>query len=203
MGAAEYTLPVFDSIQGRVAAREPARVVIEAGGLGYLVQVPLSTFDTLPEVGREARLLLHLTVREDEWRLFGFASARERETFRDLLRVSSVGPALALTLLSGLGPEALIQAVGEGDPAVLTRVKGVGKKTAERVLLDLKDRWAAGGPGGVGGAVAAPKGPAGDALRALESLGLERAEAERRLAALGPQAQGLPVAELVRRALRG
>lgn len=203
MGAAEYTLPVFDSIQGRVAAREPARVVIEAGGLGYLVQVPLSTFDTLPEVGREARLLLHLTVREDEWRLFGFASARERECFRDLLRVSGVGPALALTLLSGLGPEALVLAVCEGEAGVLTRVKGVGKKTAERVLLDLKDRWAAAGPGGAGGVAPPPKGPAGDALRALESLGLERAEAERRLAALGPQARGLSVAELVRRALRG
>jgi len=203
VGAAEYTPPVFDSIQGRVASREPARVVIEAGGLGYLVQVPLSTFDTLPEVGREARLLLHLTVREDEWRLFGFASARERDTFRDLLRVSGVGPALALTLLSGLGPEALVLAVCEGEAAVLTRVKGVGKKTAERVLLDLKDRWTAAGPGGSGGVAPPPKGPVGDALRALESLGLERIEAERRLAALGPQAQALPVAELVRRALRG
>jgi len=192
---------VFDSIQGRVAAREPARVVIEAGGLGYLVHVPLSTYDALPEVGREARLLLHLTVREDEWRLFGFWSARERESFRDLLRVSGVGPALALTLLSGLGPEALHAAVAEGDLRALTRVKGVGKKTAERVLLDLRERWSA--AGGAGGTAPAPIGPAGDALRALESLGLERHEAEKRLAALGPEATQLPVAELVRRALRG
>jgi Holliday junction DNA helicase RuvA len=190
---------VYDSIHGRVLAREPARVVIEAGGLGYLVQVPLGTYDALPTVGAEARLLLHLVVREDEWRLFGFASARERETFRDLLRVSGVGPAAALTLLSGLGVEALVEAVRGGDARALTRVKGVGKKTAERVLLELKEAWdaptqqaAAAGGGGAGD----------DALRALEALGLERAEAERRLKQLGEAARAWPVSEQVRRALR-
>lgn len=196
---------MYDSIQGRVLAREPARVVIEAGGLGYLLHVPLTTFDALPAVGAEARLLLHLVVREDEWRLYAFASARERETFRDLLRVSGVGPAVALTLLSGLGAEALLESVRGGDARALTRVKGVGKKTAERVLLDLKERWAAGAattPGGGGGVGAAPAGVGGDALRALEALGLERAEAERRLETLGPEAKTLPLAELVRRALR-
>lgn len=191
---------MFDSIHGRVLVRDPARVVVEAAGLGYLLHVPLSTFDALPAVGAEARLLLHLVVREDEWRLYGFATAREREAFRDLLRVGGVGPALALVLLSGLGHEALVEAVRTGDVRALVRVKGVGKKTAERVVLDLKERWAA----GAGEApAAAPQGVAGDALRALVALGLEPAEAGRRLEALGAAARGMAVAELVRRALRG
>src|SRR5687767_10623025 len=130
---------VYDSIQGRLTAREPARVVVEAGGLGYLLHVPLSTWEALPPVGEEVRLLLHLAVREDEWRLYGFATPGEREAFRGLLRVSGVGPAVSLGLLSGLGAEALVRAVGQGDARALTRVKGVGKKTAERIVLDLRE----------------------------------------------------------------
>lgn len=191
---------MFDSIHGRVLVREPARVVLEAAGLGYLLHVPLGTFDALPAVGSEARLLLHLVVREDEWRLYGFATGREREAFRDLLRVSGVGPALALVLLSGLGHEALVDAVRSGDVRALVRVKGVGKKTAERVVVELKERWAAGAGEPV---LPAPQGVAGDALRALVALGLEPAEAARRLEALGEVARNVPVADLVRRALRG
>ncbi|MFM8387245.1 MAG: Holliday junction branch migration protein RuvA [Planctomycetia bacterium] len=191
---------MFDSIHGRVLVREPARVVLEAAGLGYLLHVPLGTFDALPAVGGEARLLLHLVVREDEWRLYGFATGREREAFRDLLRVSGVGPALALVLLSGLGHEALVDAVRSGDVRALVRVKGVGKKTAERVVVELKERWAAGAGEPV---LPAPQGVAGDALRALVALGLEPAEAARRLEALGEVARNVPVADLVRRALRG
>lgn len=195
---------MFDSIQGRVALREPSRVVIEAGGLGYLVLVPLATYDAVPAPGRETRLLLHLVVREDEWRLFGFATAREREAFRDLLSVSGVGPASALALLSGLGADALRQAVGEGDARPLTRVKGVGKKTAERVVLDLKERWAASvAAGGARSPTPPVAGPAADAVRALEALGLERTEAEQRVARLvGPGSPDLPLAEIVRRALK-
>lgn len=191
---------MFDSIHGRVLVREPARVVLEAAGLGYLLHVPLGTFDALPAAGGEARLLLHLVVREDEWRLYGFATGREREAFRDLLRVSGVGPALALVLLSGLGHEALVDAVRSGDVRALVRVKGVGKKTAERVVVELKERWAAGAGDPV---LPAPQGVAGDALRALVALGLEPAEAARRLEALGEVARNVPVADLVRRALRG
>lgn len=202
---AEYTPRVFDSIQGRVALREPSRVVIEAGGLGYLVQVPLGTYDAVPSVGHEARLWLHLVVREDEWRLFGFATAREREAFRGLLSVGGVGPAVALALLSGLGAESLTQAVADGDVRALTRVKGVGKKTAERVVLDLREAWSAivAGAGARAGGVPAA-GPAGDAVRALEALGLERGEAGARVARLlGLGGGDLPLAEVVRRALKG
>ncbi len=202
---------MYDSIQGRLSVREPARVVVEAAGLGYLLEVPLSTFDALPAPGADVRLLLHLVVREDVWRLFGFGSGRERDVFRDLLRVSGVGPVVALALLSGLGPEPLVRAVAEGDARALTRVKGVGKKTAERIVLDLKDRW--GGEafrrGAAAGGLARPgAGPQAEAVRALEALGLERGEAEERVARLlaDPGAAGSTppsVAELVRRALRG
>jgi Holliday junction DNA helicase RuvA len=194
---------VFESIQGRLSAKEPARVVVEAGGLGYLVSVPLSTYDALPAVGHDVRLLLHPVVREDEWRLYGFSTPREREVFRDLLRVSGVGPALSLSLLSGLGPEALVKAVREGDVRSLTNVRGVGRKTAERLVVDLKERWPAGAAGAAAAARSA-EGPGADAVRALEALGLERAEAEQRVAKTLPAAGPLPgVGEIVRRALRG
>jgi Holliday junction DNA helicase RuvA len=193
---------VLDTIHGRIAAREPGRVVIEAAGLGYLVQVPLSTFDVLPPLEREVRLLLHLVVREDEWRLFGFAAAREREVFRDLLRVSGVGPALSLALLSGLGPDALVKAVTEGDVRTLTQVRGVGKKTAERLAVELRERWreAGAGPGSAGRP--ALTGVPADAVRALEALGLERAVAARRVQAALAAGPAPAVGDLVRRALR-
>jgi Holliday junction DNA helicase RuvA len=195
---------VFESIQGRLSAKEPARIVVEAGGLGYLLQVPLSTYDALPAVGREVRLLLHPVVREDEWRLYGFGTPRERDVFRDLLRVSGVGPALSLSLLSGLGPEALVKAVGEGDVRSLTNVRGVGRKTAERLVVDLKERWPAGSVGGAAAAGRAVEGPGADAVRALEALGLERGEAEQRVARTLPaDGAALGVGEIVRRALRG
>jgi Holliday junction DNA helicase RuvA len=191
---------VFESIQGRLSAKEPARIVVEAGGLGYLLQVPLSTYDALPTVGRDVRLLLHPVVREDEWRLYGFGTPRERDVFRDLLRVSGVGPALSLALLSGLGAETLVKAVGDGDVRSLTNVKGVGRKTAERLVVDLKERWSA----GAGAVARAPEGPGADAVKALEALGLERAEAERRVAKILPSDGPSPaLSEVVRRALRG
>jgi Holliday junction DNA helicase RuvA len=193
---------VLDTIHGRIAVREPGRVVVEAAGLGYLVQVPLSTFDVLPPLGQDVRLLLHLVVREDDWRLYGFMAAREREVFRDLLRVSGVGPALSLALLSGLGPDALVRSVSEGDVKTLTQVRGVGRKTAERLTVELRERWRAAAPGQASGGPALG-GAGADAVRALEALGLERAEAERRVAAvLGAGNAKLEVGDLVRRALR-
>lgn len=196
---------MFDSIHGRLSVREPARVVVEAAGLGYQLDVPLSTFDVLPPPGGDVRLLLHLVVREDAWRLFGFATAAERGAFRDLLKVSGVGPVAALALLSGMGPEALQRAVREGDVKALTRVKGVGKKTAERVVLDLREPWGAVATGTVEGAAATlPPGPGGDAVRALTALGLEPAEAAERVERILQQAGApLQVSDVVRRALRG
>ena len=195
---------MFESIQGRLAERQPMRAVVEAGGIGYLVHVPLSTSEALPAVGKEARLLLHPVVREDEWRLFGFATSEEREVFRSLLKVGGVGPAAAMSLLSGLGAAEGVRAVSTGDARALTRVKGVGRKTADRVVVELRDAWKEGGPSGRAAPSGAPLGPAEDAVRALEALGMDSSEARRRVLGhverLGTK---VPIPDLVRAALRG
>jgi Holliday junction DNA helicase RuvA len=145
-------------------------------------------------------LLLHLVVSEDAWRLFGFATDAERSLFRTCLKVSGVGPATALALLSGMGARDLQAAVASGDVKALTRVKGIGKKTAERLVVELRDALAV--PGGVasGGAIAGG-GPVADAHAALVALGLDPSEAAERLRRI-PDAATLDVPALVRRALR-
>jgi Holliday junction DNA helicase RuvA len=184
---------VLDSIRGRLVSKEPSGCVVEAGGIGYAVSVPLGTYERLPAAGDEAALRLHLVVREDAWRLFGFATEEERVLFRACLGVTGVGPATALALLSGLGPRDLRAAVAAGDVSALGRVKGVGKKTAERLVVELRDAM-----GPAAGAVAGGEAP--EALAALMALGLDRGEAAARLAKV-PGA-GIPLAERVRRALR-
>jgi Holliday junction DNA helicase RuvA len=193
---------VYESIHGRLVHRDPASAVIEAGGIGYRVHVPLSTYEALPAVGEQATLLLHLTVREDEWRLYGFAAAEERAVFQALLRVSGVGPVMALGLISGFRPAELRAAVGGADVKALTRVKGVGRKTAERIVVELRDVWKDGEDGG--SPFQAPAGPLADAVRALESLGLDAGEARRRVERHAAEAGGeIDTGDLVRRALRG
>ena len=193
-------------LHGRLVRKEPACVVVRAGGLGYRVSVPLSTYEALPRVGEDVELLLHLAVREDEWRLFGFQREDEREAFLALLRVAGVGPVLAQGVLSGLGPAELARAVREGDVRALTRVKGVGRKTAERIAVELKDLWGSGGPGDRPGASRPTSGPLEEAVRALEALGHAPEEARRRVqAAAAHLAEGEATPEaaaLVRRALR-
>ncbi len=193
---------MLERIRGRILAREPAAAVVEAGGLGYRVLMPLATAEALPAPGGEATLLLHLVVREDEWRLYGFVREDDRAVFRRLLRIPGIGPGLALGLLSGLSAAELRAAVIHGDLKTLSRVKGVGRKTAERVVLELREEWCLGADGGAPAAPAGPAGPAGDAARALESLGLDPLEARRRVERL--LAEGAPAdpGELVRRALR-
>jgi Holliday junction DNA helicase RuvA len=198
-----YTPPVLESIQGRLASKEPGRVVVEAGGLGYLVHVPVSDHDALPSAGHDVRLLLHLEVREDLWRLFGFARAEDREAFRRLLTVKGVGPTTAMTILSGIGVADLVAAVAAEDVRTLTRVKGIGRKTADLIVAELKDdakRGRLGAPSARGAAAAVGD----DAVRALVALGMDAGEARQRLdrsAAALPAGAG--VAERVRAALRG
>ena len=115
------------------------RAVVDANGIGYEIRIPLSTYEAMPRPESEVELLVHPWVRENDWRLFGFGTSGEREVFRALLRVSGVGPTLALGLLSGLTPAEFRVAVTQADVAALTRVKGIGKKTAERILVELKD----------------------------------------------------------------
>ena len=175
--------------------------MVDCGGLAYRVHIPLSTYEGLPRAGERVALLLHLAVREDEWRLFGFGSAAERDGFRALVRVNGVGPVLALSVLSGFAPADLSAAVSQGDISALTRVKGVGRKTAERIVVELRDVWADRVPGSA--PAAADEAPAGEAVRALEALGQDAAEArkkvEKAMKKLGSDAD---VSALVRAALR-
>jgi Holliday junction DNA helicase RuvA len=194
---------VYEAIRGTLLRREPACAVVEAAGLAYRIHVPLSTSEGLPPPGEEVTLRLHLNVRPDEWRLYGFARAEEREVFRALLRVGGVGPVMALGLLSGFRPEEFRTAVASGDVRGLTRVKGVGRKTAERIVVELRDVMQAQGEAGGDGAGALAPGPVADAVRALESLGLDPADARARVARHAGKAPDAGASELIRRSLRG
>jgi len=201
---------MYEAIRGTLLEREPASAVVEAAGLAYRIHVPLSTYEALPETGAEVTLRLHLAVREDEWRLYGFASEEERAVFRALLRVGGVGPVVALGLLSGFRPQEFRATVAGGDVRALTRAKGVGKKTAERIVVELRDLFqsegfaggsAAGVTGVVGGAAV---GPVEDAIRALQSLGLDAAEAQRRVALHAAEdGAASSASDLIRKSLRG
>lgn len=190
---------MYHHLCGRLTLRTPAEVVIEAGGVGYRLRVPLSTFERLPPEGSEAGLLTHLVVREDAHELFGFATAAERTLFRRLIKVSGVGPNVALTLLSGAGVGLLVEAVRAGDGARLRGVRGVGPKIAERVVLEMRgaveDLAAASGPAG-------RAGPSADATAALVALGYApKAAAEAVERAIGKLGRGAAVEEIVRAAL--
>lgn len=131
-------------LQGTVVEVLPTQVVIDVGGIGYEVLIPLSSYDKLPAPGREVRMLTHLTVREDAHILYGFMSTSERELFRLLVNtVSGVGPKSALNILSGMNPVAFRGAVVNGDVKALSQISGVGKKTAERIVVELKDKFGA------------------------------------------------------------
>ncbi len=183
-------------LRGTLLAKQPPQVLVEAGGVGYEVDVPMSTLYTLPVLGAEVTLLTHMVVREDAQLLYGFGTERERATFRELLKISGVGPKVALAVLSGLSTDDLARAVAMQDTALLTRVPGIGKKTAERLLLELKGRLADALPG-AGGAVAA--GAGADVMAALVALGYNEREAAAAVKALP---EGVSVEEGIRAALK-
>lgn len=180
-------------LEGEIAERAGGRVVISVNGVGYDVQVPASTFSALPAVGRTARIHTRMVVRDDAMTLFGFGSGDERELFDLLVTVSGVGPKVALSFLSVLTPDAFRRAVSSGDVAALTVVPGVGKKVAQRVVLDLKDR--------LGGDVVIVDGPLADVREALLALGLSPQEASEAMAGL-PSNGGRPTEDLLRDALQ-
>ena len=183
-------------LAGRLVEKHPPSIVVDVHGVGYELDVPMSTFYHLPATGQEVTLLTHLVVREDAQLLFGFGSEGERQLFRQLLRISGIGARTALSLLSGMSVAEVQAAVAQQDSARLTRIPGIGKKTAERLLLELKDKL---GPvaGAPAQAVASP--PGDDALNALVALGYSDKEARAALARLGPE---LPVQDAIRQALR-
>jgi len=191
---------MIGSLRGRIASKTPPQVTVDVGGLGYELEAPMSTFFHLPAVGEEVRLLTHLVVREDAHVLYGFATEDERRLFRSLIKVSGVGPRIALALLSGISVSAFAQCVLNEDISALTRVPGVGRKTAERLIVEMRDRLAA--PEATPGApVAAPARAEGEAYGALVALGYRPAEAARLLKAVGPGTHSTE--ELIRRALQG
>lgn len=169
-------------LRGTILEKHPNELIIEAAGVGYDVQIPISTYTTLPDTGAAVALRIHTHVREDALILFGFATALEQTVFERLISVSGIGPKLALTVLSGLPTADLITAIRTGDLARLVRIPGVGKKTAERIVLELKDKLLA---VEVAGKVIMPEQAdptfsplEADVLSALQNLGCSRAAAE-------------------------
>ncbi len=193
-------------LRGLLAWKQPPALMIDAHGVGYELEASLTTFQTLPEVGAEITLHTHLVVREDAHTLYGFAHLAERALFRELIRVSGVGPRLALLILSGMSVELFGRCVRDGDAASLTRLPGIGKKTAERLIIELRDRI--GGLGGDSAAVGLTSGliitpearPADDAVSALVSLGYKLPEASRMVQSL--ETDGLSSEAIIRLALQ-
>ena len=164
--------------------KHPNQAVVDVGGVGYELTIPVSTFTTLPDVGGEARLRVHTHVREDALTLFGFASKEEKALFERLISVSGIGPKLAVTVLSGLAAAELVNAIRSGDVQQLVRIPGIGKKTAERIVLELREKMDI-ATGAVGAAVAAGGKPKPgftsdeeDVISALLNIGSNRAAAE-------------------------
>jgi Holliday junction DNA helicase RuvA len=187
---------VIGRLTGRLVEKSPPTVVVEAGGVGYEVDVPMSTFYGLPANGQEVKLFTHLAIREDAHLLFGFATEAERRVFRQLLKITGIGARTALSLLSGMSVDELYAAVSQQDGARLTRVPGIGKKTAERLLLELKDKLALAPGMAVSGT---PAASGSDALNALVALGYSDKEARAALAKLEP---GIALQDAIRQALR-
>lgn len=163
-------------LDGQLVEKGPTHAVIDVGGVGYEVLIPTSTFAALPETDHRTRLFTHLHTREDAMILFGFSSRDERTVFRVLIGVSGVGPRLALAALSAMRPDELRSTVVAGDVQLLTRIPGVGRKTAERMIVELRDRLE---PVQLDRGVSTDVSSRGDAVSALEALGLSRTAAER------------------------
>jgi Holliday junction DNA helicase RuvA len=173
-------------LNGVLLEKTPPLVLIDVNGVGYECEVPMSTFYNLPAIGDKVVLLTQFIVREDAQLLYGFGSERERATFRQLLKVNGVGAKSALSILSGLSVDDLVQAVALQDTALLTRVPGVGKKTAERLLLELRDKFSIEGVSASQGAAA--KSAGADVLNALLALGYNEREALAAVKQLPPDA---------------
>ena len=178
-------------LTGKLAGKHPPQVLVDCNGVAYELDVPMSTFYNLPAVGDAVTLHTHLVVREDIQALYGFGTLEERAAFRQLLKISGIGARTALSLLSGLSVTELAQAVALQEAARLTKIPGIGRKTAERLLLELKGKLADAKPTSAGGA--------SDVLNALLGLGYSEKEAA---AALKGLPTGLPVAEGIRAALK-
>lgn len=193
-------------LHGVLIAKQPPQLLIDVQGVGYEVEAPMSTFYQLPATGATITLHTHMVVREDAHLLFGFATERERRLFRTLIKVNGVGPKLALTILSGISADDLVRCLQENDSAALVRLPGVGKKTAERLIVEMRDRLDDLQSDGVlPVAMAATQAPTTrdeerDALSALVALGYKPQEASRLIS--GVESAGLSSEEIIRGALK-
>ena len=190
-------------VRGTLAFKEPPSLVIDVGGVGYEIEAPMSTIFRLPNIGTEVQLHTHLVVREDQQTLFGFSTDEERRLFRGLIKVSGVGAKLALTILSGISVEGFMQCVRTEDKATLVKLPGIGRKTAERLILDMRDRVDAVGVDGAVGAAAVLGQPAsarGDAFNALVSLGYKPGDAQKMLDSV--ETEGVKTEDILRSVLR-
>lgn len=192
-------------LRGTLLEKHPNQAIIEAQGVGYDVAIPVSTFAALPAAGEEVRLRIHTVVREDAIQLYGFLTPEEKSLFEKLITVSGVGPRLALTVLSGIPAGDLFQVIRSADVQKLTRVPGIGKKTAERIVLELRDkiedgaRRAAAGAAGVAAVILSPE--ESDVVSALINLGAQRVAAEAAARRASQELAGAGFEALFRRAL--
>ncbi len=195
-------------LRGLLAEKQPPQLLVDVSGVGYEVEAPMSTFYQLPPLGKEVVLYTHLVVRDDAHLLFGFATETERRLFRTLIKVNGVGAKLALTILSGITADEFARCIQDDDTASLVRLPGVGKKTAERLIVEMRDRlsdWQLSGNISIeapAGAVPAPAGGGDvkDAIAALVSLGYKPQEASRLISRL--ETDGLDSEAIIRAALK-
>lgn len=190
-------------LRGQLTVKQPPGLMIEVGGVGYELEAPMSTFYSLPAVGETVTVFTHLLVREDSQTLYGFMRESDRALFRLLLKVNGVGARMALAILSGMEAGIFARCVREGDTAALIRLPGVGRKTAERLIIEMRDRL--GASAGVSdetlpGAVMKTASPEEDAVRALIALGYKPQEASRMVS--GIDATGKSSEEIIRQALQ-
>jgi Holliday junction DNA helicase RuvA len=185
-------------LKGTLTEKAPTRIVVEAGGVGYEVLIPLSTSEKLPGEGKEVRVLTYHHVREDSDALYGFATPSEREVFEILLTVKGIGPKVALGILSGTSVERFKEAVAAGDSDALTAIPGIGKKTSQRIVVELREKF---GPPAEALTVSLPVPGAAQAISALVTLGVMPQKARAAVEAVTQKDEGLSVEEVVRRAL--
>ena len=192
-------------IEGRLRQKSPTQVIVLTGGVGYELHIPVSTYYGLPDEGSEISLRVYTHVREDVLALYGFSSALEERLFEKLISVAGVGPSLALKVMSGLEPAALVDAIRSGDLRRLSSIPGVGKKTAERLVLELRDKMpevAASREAPAARPATGTQGLVDDLLSALTNLGFPRAQAEKSIDAVIRQAPELSFEDALKRVLR-
>lgn len=188
-------------LHGQLIEKQPPVLVVDVNGVGYELEAPMSTFYKVT-LGAPVTLFVHQVVHEDANLLFGFASREERDMFRTLLKVNGVGPKMALAILSGMEADAFAACIRQGDVSTLTRIPGVGKKTAERLIIEMRDRVADGPLGsGSSGGIEIPATPERDAITALIALGYKAAEAERAVGRI--KTENAAAEDLIRMALKG